>query len=194
MNMSSGLKNNKEKEEILRLESYIRDFWEFLPIPVCYINPGHIILDVDKVFIDFSGYKTSEIIGEELNKLFAEPEKIEEFKKEILNKGIISNKELVFLTKDKREIPVSVSAMQRKDEKSNIVGYFLSIIDISESKKFREKLEKEIEKKTLDLKQKIDELEKINKIMMGRELKMIELKKKIAKLESQLKELKKSDF
>ena len=158
-----------------------------MPLPVCYINPVNIILDVDEVFSYFSGYQPAEIIGEDLGKLFVNPKKVEEIKKEILEKEIISNRELVFLTKDKKEIPVSISAMQRKDEKGNFIGYFLSLADISESKKFQEKLEKEIEKTTLDLKEKIGELERINKIMTGRELKMIELKEKIKQLEKQLK-------
>jgi len=191
MNMSFGSKNSKKKikteEEVQGLESYIRDFWRFLPLPVCYINPVNIILDVDEVFSCFSNYQPTEIIGEDLGKLFADSKKIEEFKKEILEKEIISNKELVFLTKDKKEIPVSISAMQRKDEKGNFIGYFLSLTDISESKRFQEKLEKEIEKKAADLKEKIGELERINKIMTGRELKMIELKEKIKQLEKQLK-------
>lgn len=189
--MSLSSKNSKKKikteEEVQGLESYIRDFWQFLPLPVCYINPVNIILDVDEVFSYFSGYQPAEIIGEDLGKLFVNPKKVEEIKKEILEKEIISNRELVFLTKDKKEIPVSISAMQRKDEKGNFIGYFLSLADISESKKFQEKLEKEIEKTTLDLKEKIGELERINKIMTGRELKMIELKEKIKQLEKQLK-------
>jgi len=191
MNTSFGSKNSKKKiktkEEIQGLESYIRDFWQFLPLPVCYINPVNIILDVDEVFSYFSGYQPAEIIGEDLGKLFVNPKKVEEIKKEILEKEIISNRELVFLTKDKKEIPVSISAMQRKDEKGEFIGCFFSLADISESKKFQEKLEKEIEKTTFDLKEKIGELERINKIMTGRELKMIELKEKIKQLEKQLK-------
>jgi len=175
-------RNNETKEEVSRLESYVKDFWQFLPLPVCYINPVNVILDIDKVFSRFSGYQPAEIIGEDLGKLFSSPEKVEEFKKEILEKETVLNRELVFLNKDKKEIPVSISAMQRKDEKANFIGYFFSLTDISESKKFQERLKKEIEKKTEDLKEKIDELERMNKIMIGRELKMVELKEKIQQL------------
>jgi PAS domain S-box-containing protein len=189
--MSLPSKNSKKKiqaeEEILGLESYIKDFWQFLPLPVCYINPFNIILNIDEIFSKFSGYQPSEIIGEDLGKLFSDSEKAEEFKKEILEKETVSSRELVFITKDKKEIPVSISAMQRKDEKGNFIGYFFSLVDISESKKFQERLEKEIEKKTEDLKEKIGELERMNKIMTGRELKMVELKEKIKQLEKQLK-------
>lgn len=191
MNTSLPSKNSKKKiqaeEEIRGLESYIRDFWQFLPLPVCYINPLNIVLDIDEIFSKFSGYQPNEIIGEDLGKLFSDSEKAEELKKEILEKETVSSRELVFLAKDKKEIPVSISAMQRKDEKGNFIGYFFSLVDISESKKFQERLKKEIEKKTEDLKEKIGELERMNKIMIGRELKMVELKEKIKQLEKQLK-------
>ena len=191
MNTPSISKNNKKKiqieEEIQGLESYIKDFWKFLPLPVCYISPINSILDVDEIFSAFSNYQINEIIGEDLNKLFVSTKQFKEFKKEILKKETVLNRELVFLTKDKKEIPVSISAMQRKDEEGNFIGYFFSLTDISESKKFQEKLEKEIEKKTEDLKEKIDQLERINKIMTGREFKMVELKEKINQLKSQLK-------
>ena len=47
-----------------------------------------------------------------------------------------------------------------------------TVRDISEQKKREE-----------EFKNKVEELEKINKIMIGRELKMVELKEKIKKLE-----------
>jgi methyl-accepting chemotaxis protein len=47
-------------------------------------------------------------------------------------------------------------------------------------------LEFEVAKRTKDLERKVNELEKINKITINRELKMIELKKKIKDLEDKL--------
>ncbi|OGI26055.1 MAG: hypothetical protein A3J76_05625 [Candidatus Moranbacteria bacterium RBG_13_45_13] len=44
-------------------------------------------------------------------------------------------------------------------------------------------LEKGVAEKTEELKARIDELSKLNKLMVGRELKMIEMKKKITELE-----------
>ena len=153
--ISDSNKNNKKNlpiEELLTLESYIKDFWQFLPLPVCYVNPLHIVLDVDESFIKFSKYASTEIIGEDLGKLFADPpEKIEDLKKDILAKEIISNREMIFLTKDKESIPVDISIIPRKDEKGVIIGYFLSITDISESKKFQQELEEKVKKRTKEL-------------------------------------------
>jgi DNA-binding transcriptional MerR regulator len=50
-----------------------------------------------------------------------------------------------------------------------------------------ERQEEIIKERTQELQEKIEELEKFQKMAVGRELKMIELKKKIEELENQLK-------
>jgi len=50
------------------------------------------------------------------------------------------------------------------------------------------RLKKEVEEKTKTLKEKIEELEKIQKIMIGREYKIAQLKKEIEKLKEKLKQ------
>lgn len=52
-------------------------------------------------------------------------------------------------------------------------------------------LESQVQARTQDLQQKIDELEKFNRLTIGRELKMIELKKEIRRLKAQLEKIKK---
>jgi PAS domain S-box-containing protein len=160
--MSSGLKKEEVEfeKEIEELENYIKDLWQFLPLPICYINPVNIILDVNKAFSDLSGYLPPEIAGEDLSKLFANEEKVEELKKEILEKERISEKEMVLVTKEKKEIPVVISTARRIDEKGEFIGYFLSLFDISERKKFEERLEQKVKERTKELQEKVEELEK----------------------------------
>jgi PAS domain S-box-containing protein len=144
MNMSLLSKGNKKRdlarEEVRELEVYIRDFQRFLPLPVCHINPLKIIVDVNENFEHFSGYKSTEIIGEDLEKLFADPREIEKIEKEISEKEEIFGREINFLTKEKKEIPVILSAMVRKDKEGDIIGFFLSITDITERKRAEEAL------------------------------------------------------
>jgi len=177
--MKEENKNSQEREiklllEDLRiLESYAEELWRFLPIPVCLTNPPFNIVNASKALEEKSGYKGLEIIGENLNNFLKD---FEEIKKELAIKETLSSQEEIFLTKGKKEIPVSLSAKTRKDEKGDITGYFFAFIDLTE-----------IKEKEKELQKKIGELEKFQKISIGRELKMAELKKEIERLEKEIR-------
>jgi len=55
-------------DDLKILESYIEDFWHFLPIPVCYTSSLLNILYVGKSFEEYFGFPPAEIIGENLKK------------------------------------------------------------------------------------------------------------------------------
>ncbi|OFX27670.1 MAG: hypothetical protein A2041_07945 [Bacteroidetes bacterium GWA2_31_9b] len=68
------------------------------------------------------------------------------------------------------------------------------VTDITELKNAQEeienlntKLEKKIEVRTVELKEKIDELERMNKLFIGRELRIKELRDKIVELNKQIR-------
>lgn len=72
------------------------------------------------------------------------------------------------------------------------IGYIGHCFDITEQKTaedviktLNENLEQRIKERTVELKQKIAELEELNRSFVGRELRMIELKERIAELEKQ---------
>lgn len=174
------------EQDLKELEAYIQDFWKFLPVPICYVNPVHNILDADQSLVKFSGYASTDLIGSDLGILFKDSSS-QDFKKQIIEKGLILSERVVFLTKDKKEIPVEISGMARKNDEGEIVGYFISVIDVSENINFQHKLQEEVDKKTKELQEKIEELESFHRIAVGRELKMIELKEEITKLNERIK-------
>ncbi len=57
----------------------------------------------------------------------------------------------------------------------------------AEIEEYNRGLEEKVRERTLELQSRVDELEKFHKLTVGRELKMIELKKRIAELEDELK-------
>ncbi len=139
------------KEDLEDLEKYIEELFKFLPLAICTLNPLRIIIDVNQAFRDLTNYKVTEIIGEDIKEIFSEKKKIKNLIDNVQKKEKPLTKELTLITKEKKDIPVSVSAATRKDEKGNLIGYFLAIFDITEIKKFRESLEKKVKERTKDL-------------------------------------------
>ncbi len=129
------------------------------------------------------GYKAEEVIGETTLKVpIIPPASREIIKKkweELLEKGYLSNIEIELIHKDGRKIPFSYSESIIRDEKGEVLYRLAILRDISTTRQLREELEKKLKK-----------LESFQKIAVGRELKMLELKKKIQKLEEEIKQLK----
>jgi DNA repair exonuclease SbcCD ATPase subunit len=72
-----------------------------------------------------------------------------------------------------------------------MIGVCFDITELKETeeelKKHKNDLEDLINERTKELELKYSELEKMNQIFIGRELKMVALKKKIAELEEKMK-------
>jgi PAS domain S-box-containing protein len=177
-------------EELEELERYINELSSFLPLPFCIINPSGVILNINQAFCDLTGYNDLEIVGETASRLFQDKKEAEEMEKKILQGGLIKGQGIVLLTKSKKPIDVGVSASLRKDKEGNVIGYFLAFSDISELKKLQKDLEKKVEERTGQLKEKIDEMERFNRLAVGREIKMVEIKQEIENLRNQLGKMK----
>jgi PAS domain S-box-containing protein len=89
-------------EDLTLLESYVRDLFSFLPIPVCLVSSIGIILEANPAFEEISGYKIEELIGKPIEEIFKK-EEIEELTKEVLEKNFVKGKEISILTKEKRK-------------------------------------------------------------------------------------------
>jgi len=181
---------NDTSEELEELERYINELSSFLPLPFCIINPSGVILNINQAFSDLTGYNDLEIVGESASRLFQDKKEAEEMEKKILQGGLIKGQAIVLLTKSKKPIDVGVSGSLRKDKEGNIIGYFLAFSDITELKKLQKDLEKKVEERTKQLKEKIDEMERFNRLAVGREIKMVELKQEIENLRNQLGKMK----
>ncbi|MBZ9572450.1 PAS domain S-box protein [Patescibacteria group bacterium] len=186
-----GKKIRKSELEILSqhlegLTDYTKSLWQFLPLALSYLSSKGFILDVNRAFEDFSLWTISEISGKHLSSVLAEKEASEIIDQTLKKRGL-SNRETDLLTKKSEKVAVAVYSRAREDRKGNIIGFFLAFVDIRESKKFREELKRQVSERTKELQKKMEELEKFRKVAVGRELKMIELKKEIERLKKELK-------
>jgi PAS domain S-box-containing protein len=169
------------------LEAYIREFSAFLPLAVCTINPLGRIVNINKAAESLTGYPSFELVGEFILIIFSEKKEIEKITKSIVRLESIPNKELTLITKQGKEILVGASISIRKDAQNNYIGYFIAFSDISEIKTLQENLEKKVQQRTEELRERVDELEQFRQATIGREMRIIELKEKIKELENQLK-------
>lgn len=180
-------KLKRSEEDLEDLQIYVKEFSDFLPLPVCIVNPLGRIIDINKSAERLTGFLSIEIIGEFIKSIFLEKDEFEKIESSIEKKRFIYNKELNLITKKEKEISVNVSVSIRKDMNENYIGYFVAFLDIREIKAFQENLEEKIRKRTKELRKRIKELEDFREVTIGRELKIIDLKNKVKKLERQLK-------
>lgn len=163
---------------------------------------------------EFVGKKLEEFLKEG-------KEKWKEILKKIRKFGTVLEEKLSFLTKQEEEIPFLSSFSQTKEgiifvgrDIKELVEYqerlekeikkrteeleeAKSILEIKVAARTRElrelakSLEEKVKERTKQLQEKIEELEKFQKLTIGRELKMVELKEEIERLKKENEELKK---
>ena len=135
---------NKEKisillEDLTSLEGYARDLFTFLPLPVCLISPIGIVLEANPAFEKITNYKIEEIIGKPIENIF-EKKEIKELTEEGLKKGSVRTREIHIFTKEGKKVLASASAILRKSEEGEAIGYFVGFFDLSPVKKGEEEL------------------------------------------------------
>ncbi|PIR73152.1 MAG: hypothetical protein COV26_00020 [Candidatus Nealsonbacteria bacterium CG10_big_fil_rev_8_21_14_0_10_36_23] len=165
--LSLELEYQKAREDLESLERYIEEFFEFLPLPVCMVNPVDVIIGINRAFQDLTCYNEMEIVGKETSFLFLEKKGIKDLEEEIGSRQKRITKEMTLLTKDGGKIPVNVSGQFRRDEEGNLIGYFFALFNISALKKFQEELEKKVKEKTKELEGKTKELEASGRALLN---------------------------
>ncbi|MFA6353641.1 MAG: ATP-binding protein [Candidatus Paceibacterota bacterium] len=128
-------------DDLTLLESYARDLFSFLPLPICMVSPTGIILETNPSIEKISGYGTEELVGETLKKLLSNSD-VEQITKTTIEKGSLSSLEVIFKTKDTNQIYVGVSTLLRKNQQGEIIGFFISFFDLTSFKESEGKLQK----------------------------------------------------
>jgi PAS domain S-box-containing protein len=162
------------------------------------MDSDYRITFVNKSMADMLGYEPDEMLQRRADS-FMFPEDLGNHSKEMEDRkqGRDSIYERRFLCKNGAALWAVVSASALHDEQGNFAGSLALLTDITERKRveaqredafeeirrLNEKLEQRINERTAELKKNIDLLEETNRTFVGRELKMIELKERIAELE-----------
>jgi PAS domain S-box-containing protein len=106
------------------------------------ISPKRTILTVNAATCALLGYEEWELIGQPVEKIFAEGAGIDEFIQLIETGFIIKNVEQAYLPKKGTRIPVSFSSSVMRDDEGRVRGIVCVAQDITERKRTEEMLER----------------------------------------------------
>lgn len=188
--------SRKKSEEIL-LESkeFFRKTLDLGVVGMATTNPYTFnFLSANNRLCEMLGYSEKELLKKTWKEITFPKEKIDE---DIANAKKLLGGEIVGYVMEKQykhkdghliDITLSVQGVRKKDRK---IDYFITLIDdITERKEYEKKinrlnvdLEQKVKDRTLQLESKNRELERMNKLFVGREIRMKELKNTIDELE-----------
>jgi PAS domain S-box-containing protein len=180
--MSSDISEKKLAEEQLRSASqYARSLIEASLDPLVTISPEGKITDVNEGSIKVTGVSRDELIGTDFSNYFTEPEKAREGYQQVFAKGSVTDYPLTIRHRNGRLTEVLYNASVYKDAQGHVLGVFAAARDVTAQRRAEAEI---AEQRTKEL-ERLAELERFQKLTVGRELKMIELKNEIEELKKQ---------
>jgi PAS domain S-box-containing protein len=163
---------------------YARSLIEASLDPLVTISPEGKITDVNEATAKVTGAPREKLIGTDFANYFTEPEKAREGYQQTFARGFVTDYPLTIRHRDGRLSHVLYNASVYRDVNNNVLGVFAAARDITPLKKAEVEL---ADQRTREL-ERLAELERFQKLTVGRELKMIELKKEVEELKRQLAE------
>ena len=165
---------------------YARSLIESSLDPLVTISADGKITDVNEATIKVTGVPREQLIGTDFSNYFTEPGKAREGYRQVFAKGFVTDYPLTIRHNDGRLTDVLYNASVYRDSRDNVLGVFAAARDVTGRKKVEEELAEQ-RRRELD---RLAELEKFQKLTVGRELKMVELKKEIEELKGENQALK----
>jgi PAS domain S-box-containing protein len=177
--MSSDISEKKQAEERLRSASqYSRSLIEASLDPLVTISPAGKITDVNEATIKVTGVTRDELIGTDFSNYFTEPERARAGYQQVFANGSVTDYPLTIRHRNYQLTEVLYNASVYRDGGGGVLGVFAAARDVTAQKRAEMEIAEQ-RSKELD---RLAELERFQKLTVGRELKMIELKKEIVDL------------
>ena len=165
---------------------YARSLIESSLDPLVTISADGKITDVNEATIKVTGIPREQLIGTDFSNYFTEPKKAREGYQQVFAKGFVTDYPLTIRHRDGRLTDVLYNASVYKDTRGEVLGVFAAARDVTARKQAEAEL---AEQRRREL-ERLAELEKFQKLTVGRELKMVELKKEIEELTKECERLK----
>ncbi len=157
---------------------YARSLIEASLDPLVTISPDGKITDVNEATTKVTGVPRERLIGTDFSEYFVEPEKAREGYQRVFAQGFVTDYPLTIRHRDGRLTDVLYNASVYRDVRGSVLGVFAAARDVTAQKK----AEAEVTAQRTREMERLAELERFQRLTVGRELKMIELKKEIEEL------------
>ena len=157
---------------------YARSLIEASLDPLVTISPEGKITDVNEASVLVTGVAREKLIGTDFSDYFTEPLRAHEGYQQVFSKGSVTDYPLTIRHRDGRQTNVLYNASVYKSVLGDVLGVFAAARDVTAQKQ----AEAEVAEQRAKELERLAELERFQKLTVGRELKMIELKKEIEAL------------
>ncbi|MDD3646956.1 MAG: PAS domain-containing protein [Candidatus Dojkabacteria bacterium] len=175
--MISDVTNMRKMErEVQKTNDELQMIFDSIPVMVFYKDREHMILKVNKARADTLGLAIKDIEGKGTEELYPEEaSKYIEDDNEVFKAGKPKREIIEQLSTPKGKIWVQTDKIPIKDEKGEVVGLIGVSADVTNLKKTEQTMSQEK-----------NEVERLNRLMVGRELRIKELKDKIKELKQDI--------
>ncbi len=161
---------------------YARSLIEASLDPLVTISADGKITDVNEATTKVTGVPREKLIGTDFTNYFTEPEKAQEGYRQVFAKGMVTDYPLTIRHGGGRLTDVLYNASVYKDDRGGVRGVFAAARDVTAQKQAEAQVADQRAKEL----ERLAELERFQKLTMGRELRMIELKKEIEDLKKKV--------
>src|SRR5690349_3312600 len=157
------------------------------PDPVFVSDLEGKILSANDAVYELLGFRTDEVLEQSLSR-FISAEETREFTaalREVVEKGVTRNARLNPRSASGEIIPTTLNASALRDPDGRVIG----AIGILRDMRAYERVVRDLEESKAELQEKILDLEKFEEVVVGRELKMIQLEKELENLKRELEKV-----
>jgi PAS domain S-box-containing protein len=141
------------------------------------ISPDGLITDANQATVTLTGVPRDQLIGTSFSSYFTEPDKAEQGFQQALEAGSVTDYPLTMCHHDGDEslVEVQYNASTYRDLSGELRGVFAVARDVTEQLQAQREIAEQQDRERA----RLEELEKFQRLTVGRELKMVELKKEI---------------
>src|SRR3954471_17821978 len=167
----------RDMRELDKARAYAESLIKNAPDPVFVSDLEGKILQANDAVFALLGFRPDEVIEQSLSRIIS-PEETRAFLaalREVVERGVTRNAHLNPRSASGEVIPTTLNASALRDPDGKVIGAIGILRDMREY----EQVVRDLEESKSELQEKILDLEKFEEVVVGRELKMIALKKEL---------------